>query len=221
MIAQLSKGYYWYLNSEEWKEKRKEFLEIPEEALREAVLNAVMHRDYHFDTAWITVEIYKDRLEISDPGGLPPGMRPEDLGKKSVHRNKMIADLFHRMGDVEKAGSGINRMRDAMIRSGLSDPRFEFTSFFTIIFERKTRVTPHVTPHVTPQVRRILESCSKPCSRGEIQQILDLSDREYLRKAYIAPLLDAGWLTMTIPDKPRSRLQRYLTTEEGRKALEE
>jgi ATP-dependent DNA helicase RecG len=121
--------------------KRKEFLEIPDEALREAILNAVMHRDYHFDTAWITVEMYRDRVEISDPGGLPPGMRPEDLGKKSVHRNKMIADLFHRMGEGEKAGSGINRIRDLLATRGLSDPRFEFTSFFTIILDRKPQVT--------------------------------------------------------------------------------
>ena len=45
--------------------KRKEKLEIPEVVLREAILNAVIHRDYHFDTAWITVEIYRDRVEIS------------------------------------------------------------------------------------------------------------------------------------------------------------
>ena len=48
---------------------RDEILEIPEDALREAVLNAVMHRDYNFDTAWITIEIYRNRVEISDPGG--------------------------------------------------------------------------------------------------------------------------------------------------------
>lgn len=103
----------------------------------------------------------------------------------------------------------------------LSQPKGQFVelkrSVFTIIFERKAQIT----PQVTPQVRKILESCSNPHSREEIQQILDLSDREYLRKAYIRPLLDAGWLTMTIPDRPRSRLQRYLTTEEGRRMLEE
>ena len=64
-----------------------------------------------------------------------------NFDKKSVHRNKMIADLFHRMGEVEKAGSGINRIRDLLATSGLSDPRFEFTSFFTIIFDRKPQVT--------------------------------------------------------------------------------
>mgnify|MGYP006299650315 CR=1 FL=1 len=108
----------------------QEILEIPEEALREAILNAVMHRDYHFDNAWITVEIYKDRLEISDPGGLPPGITLNDLGKKSVPRNKLIADLFHRIGEVEKAGTGINRIKKLISDAGLPEPTFETDSFF-------------------------------------------------------------------------------------------
>lgn len=110
--------------------RRKEILEIPEEALREAILNAVMHRDYHFDNAWITVEIYKDRLEISDPGGLPPGITLEDLGKKSVPRNKLIADLFHRIGEVERAGTGINRIKKLISDADLPEPTFVTDSFF-------------------------------------------------------------------------------------------
>ena len=116
--------------------RRKEILEIPEEALREVVLNAVMHRDYHFDNAWVTVEIYKDRLEISDPGGLPPGITLQDLGKKSVPRNKLIADLFHRIGEVERAGTGINRIKKLTSDAGLPEPTFETDSFFTVKFER-------------------------------------------------------------------------------------
>lgn len=166
--------------------KRKEFLEIPEEALREAILNAVMHRDYHFDTAWITVEIYRDRVEISDPGGLPPGMRPEDLGKKSVHRNKMIADLFHRMGEVEKAGSGINRIRDLLATSGLSDPRFEFTSFFTIILDRKPQVTTELADREV-LLRRAYEGVNEGVGEGVNEGVKLRLSKElvkiYVRKA--------------------------------------
>ena len=166
--------------------KRKEFLEIPEEALREAILNAVMHRDYHFDTAWITVEIYRDRVEISDPGGLPPGMRPEDLGKKSVHRNKMIADLFHRMGEVEKAGSGINRIRDLLATSGLSDPGFEFTSFFTIIVDRKPQVTTELADRGV-LLRRAYEGVNEGVGEGVNEGVKLRLSKElvkiYVRKA--------------------------------------
>ncbi len=197
--------------------KRKEILEIPEEVLREAVLNSVMHRDYHFESANISVEVYRDRVEIADPGGLPPGMKPEDLGKKSVRRNAMIADFFHRIGAVEKIGSGITRMKEMMVSSGLPEPRYEFTSFFTVIFDRR----PQVTPQVTPQVRTMLAACAEPKSREEIQKILALVDRWHLRKAYILPALEAGWLAMTIPDKPRSSKQRYVITEKGKKMMEE
>jgi len=117
---------------------RKEILELPEDALREAVLNAVIHRDYHFNGANVSVEIYRDRVEISDPGELPPGMKPEDMGKKSVRRNKLLADLFHRIGEVEKVGSGILRMKQALKEAGIQPMRFEFTGFFTIIFNRIT-----------------------------------------------------------------------------------
>lgn len=116
--------------------RRKEILEIPDEALREVVLNAVMHRDYHFDNAWITIEIYKDRLEISNPGGLPPGITIDDLGTKSVPRNKLIADLFHRIGEVERAGTGINRIKKLISDAGLPEPTFETDSFFTVKFDR-------------------------------------------------------------------------------------
>jgi ATP-dependent DNA helicase RecG len=115
---------------------RKEIPEIPYDALREAVLNAVIHRDYHFDNANISIEIYRDRVEISDPGNLPPGLKPEDLGKKSIRRNRILADMFHRMGEVEKVGTGIGRIRNALINAGLSEPKFSFGSFFVIKFER-------------------------------------------------------------------------------------
>jgi ATP-dependent DNA helicase RecG len=163
--------------------KRKEILEIPEEALSEAILNAVMHRDYHFDSAWITVEIYRDRVEISDPGGLPPGMRPEDLGKKSVHRNRMIADLFHRMGEVEKAGSGINRIRDLLATRGLSDPRFEFTSFFTIIFDRKPQVTTELADREV-LLRRAYEGVNEGVGEG-VHEAVKLRLSKELVKIYV------------------------------------
>jgi len=125
---------------------RDEILEIPEDALREAVLNAVMHRDYNFDTAWITIEIYRNRVEISDPGGLPSGMSLKDLGKKSVHRNPLIADLFHRLGEVERVGSGIGRIKKALEKAKLPTPKFENTSFYTIIFKRTKKAAKETAP---------------------------------------------------------------------------
>ena len=126
---------------------------------------------------------------------------------------RMIADFFHRIGAVEKIGSGITRMKEMTVSSGLPEPRYEFTSFFTVILARR--------PQVTLQVRTMLAACAEPKSREDIQKILVLSDRWHLRKAYILPALEAEWLAMTIPDKPKSSKQRYVTTEKGKMMMEE
>lgn len=76
------------------------------------LLNAVMHRDWFIEGANVFVQIFSDRIEVSSPGGLPPGIQKDDLGHKSVRRNPFIADLYHRIGFIEKAGTGIERMRE-------------------------------------------------------------------------------------------------------------
>ena len=82
------------------------------------------------------------------------------------------------------------------------------------------QVTPQVTTQVTTQVEAILQAALQPRSREELQQAASLENREHFRKHYLLPLLRAGWLERTIPDRPRSRLQRYKTTELGMSALE-
>jgi len=208
---------------------RREILELPEDALREAVLNAVIHRDYHFNGANISVEIYRDRVEISDPGELPPGMKEADLGKKSVRRNKLLADLFHRLGEVERVGSGILRMRRALLDAGVAPMRFEITGFCTVVFNRQSatesieatpQVNPQVTPQVAPQVKMLKAIEAEAMGRAEIMIKIGLKDREHFRKEYIIPALESGLIEMTIPDKPNSRLQKYRLTEAGRMELE-
>jgi hypothetical protein len=72
---------------------------------------------------------------------------------------------------------------------------------------------------VTPQVAAVLSAAVKPCSRDELQSAADIKHREHFRKQYLLPLLEAGLLEMTIPDKPRSGRQQYRTTALGRAAL--
>ncbi len=82
------------------------------------------------------MDVYDDRVEIVNPGGLPQGLDQRDFGKLSVRRNLIIADLFHRMGKVERIGSGIGRMQDILRASRLKPPQFEITNFFRVIFYR-------------------------------------------------------------------------------------
>jgi ATP-dependent DNA helicase RecG len=118
--------------------KRVEIPEIPFEALREAIINAVCHRDYFEKGANIMVAIFDDKVEISSPGTLVKGITKKNFGKKSILRNANIASLFHRMGYIENMGTGIIRMQELMKKSGLNPIQFEFDSFVTAVFERKT-----------------------------------------------------------------------------------
>jgi len=120
--------------------RRKEIPEIPYEALREAIINATAHRDYFEKGTNIMVEMFDDRIEITNFGGLAKGLKPEDFGKKSVLRNPNIANLLHRAGYIEKMGTGINKMKNLISKAGLPPIKFEFDNFFTVTFERpKTR----------------------------------------------------------------------------------
>lgn len=82
------------------------------------------------------VEIFADRIEITNPGGLVKGLSLEDFGTKSVLRNPNIASLLHRVDYIEKMGTGINKIRKLIKDAKLPPPKFEFGAFFTVIFKR-------------------------------------------------------------------------------------
>ncbi|MFH1910760.1 MAG: ATP-binding protein, partial [Pseudomonadota bacterium] len=116
--------------------QREEIYEIPLDAIREAVVNAVSHRDYFQYGAHTTVEVFDDRIELSNPGGLPKGLPPEEFGKRAMRRNQIIASLLQRVRLVENMGTGINKIRRLLKEAKCAGPRFDFGSFFTIVFPR-------------------------------------------------------------------------------------
>jgi ATP-dependent DNA helicase RecG len=116
--------------------QREEVLEIPEIVFREALVNAICHRSYYEKGAVIMVEIYDDRVEITNPGGLINTITQQEFGTKSFSRNPLIFGLMQRVNLVEKVGSGIKRMREAMKDANLIEPKFEMGGFFTVTFYR-------------------------------------------------------------------------------------
>ena len=115
---------------------RKEVWEIPLTVFKEAIINALSHRDYYEQGAVTMVEVYDDRVEISNPGGLLLAVKKE-FGKKSMSRNPLIFGLFTRMSLVEKIASGIPRMRGEMKEAGLPEPIFTTDGgFFTVELKR-------------------------------------------------------------------------------------
>lgn len=119
------------------KPARDEIWDYPLEALREAVINAVCHRDYTLSSD-IQIRIYDDKLVVWSPGGLPLGITMEDLYKphSSVLRNKGIAGIFYDIGWIEQWGSGIDKMRKACLGAGIPEPFFEEYQGFRVTFRK-------------------------------------------------------------------------------------
>jgi len=104
---------------------REVIWEYPLEALREAIVNAVCHRDY-LDVGHTQVRWYDDHLVFINPGGLPPPLRLEDLKRphRSVPRNRKVAEMFFYVGWIEQWGRGIQKMLDECAAAGLPEPEF-------------------------------------------------------------------------------------------------
>jgi ATP-dependent DNA helicase RecG len=119
--------------------RRENILELPEDALREAVVNAVCHRDYFEKGARVMVEVFDDRVDIASPGSVCKGITPENFGTVSITRNPIIASMFFRIDYIEQMGTGIGRMRNAAREANVAEPKFEFTGFFKVTFKRNEK----------------------------------------------------------------------------------
>ena len=181
---------------------RLELLELPEEALREALLNSIVHRDYFDEGFGVFVEMFDDRVEITNKGKLL--FDRKKLGTISVLRNPLIFDLFYRLKLMEKVGSGINRIKELVKKEGLR-VAFEVDDFFRIIFRRDVlslQKTPQKTPQKPTKLEEgILELLSKNqnLTRDEIAARLTLSSETV--KEYLARLKEKGLLQRVGPDK--------------------
>jgi len=97
-----------------------------EDSVREAILNAVSHRDYRHAGS-VFVRQFQRRLEVVSPGGFPPGVTPENILDRQLPRNRRLADAFEKCGLVERSGQGANRMFEACILEAKPLPDFTGT----------------------------------------------------------------------------------------------
>lgn len=111
--------------------------EVPRKAIAEAVINAIAHRDYNSKGS-IQVSVFKDRIEISNPGHLPPELSLEDLKKDhtSYPRNELLANCLFLTGDIERYGTGTLDIIDSAEKNGLMEPVFQENEGFKVIIWR-------------------------------------------------------------------------------------
>jgi len=124
------------------KVEREERNEYPSDAIREAIVNAICHRDYE-TTGNVQVRIFDDRIEVWNPGSLPDPLTLEDLKKrhKSIPRNPLIAKCFFLIKFIEQWGTGTNEMVKRCLEWGLPEPEFEYVTGDVVVTFMKTKLT--------------------------------------------------------------------------------
>jgi len=116
--------------------KREERTEYPPFAVREALINAVCHRDYRLAGRRIEIRMFDDRLEVQSPGGLPGYITLDNIVEEHFSRNPRIVNGLFQWGFIEELGLGIDRMIESMVQAGHPQPTFRATPYsFTVILQ--------------------------------------------------------------------------------------
>lgn len=195
---------------------RRDKTEYPVDAIREAILNALIHRDYsiHTEGTPVQIDFFSDRLEIHSPGSLYGRMSVEQLGiAKPDLRNPALAVMAETLTSAEHRYSGIPTMRRTLREHGLPEPKFENrrNEFVVIFYNGAVPQEPTRQPVAERTLDTLEDFCRTPRSRNEIAEYLGVKTTFYAMQHYVKPLLECGTLAMTIPEKPKSRNQKYYT----------
>jgi len=211
--------------------------EIPRVVISEAIVNAVAHRDYT-NNGSVQVMLFKDRLEIRNPGSLPLGWTVEKLKQlhTSVPRNLLLAEPMYQAGYIERLGTGTSDMVTNANEVGLVDPVFLQEDTFNVAIYRQgygadnqvpmeyrpsTDQVPMEYRRSTVEVRNLLKALVGEMSRKEMQMALQLKHEGNFRENYLEPALQENLIQMKFPDSPKHPKQRYLLTEKGEKIVKQ
>jgi len=187
---------------------RYDIYEIPLEALREAVANAIIHRDYSMSGTSLMVEVHEDRVSIKNPEGLPAGMDMKLLMHTSVRRNELIADIFSRIDKAERMASGLPRIMRLMSEADLLEPVIESNTFFEIIFKRDKRYTSATEyPEATVDIK------SEKLSARQVEILQILQDRKLAPTEIIDALLNPASPRTLSRDLQVLKDKGYIDTE--------
>ena len=193
---------------------REDRQDYPIIAIREAIVNALVHRDYSIHTEGMPIQIimFEDRMEIRNPGGLYGRIRVDQLGKVQLDtRNPMLASSLEVLGITENRYSGIPTIKKEMKKYNLREPEFldERGNFVVKFYKEVARN--EAEEIIDEETNNLLIFCKTPRTRQEICDYLGLSSVTYAIQKHIMPLVESGKIKLSIPDKPKSPKQLYFS----------
>ena len=202
---------------------------IPPDAMREILVNALIHRDYTIAGGAVSLAIFDDRVEVWSAGRYPAGITAEMLTRDhpSVQRNPLIAEVFYRTGLIEKWGRGTNRVAEMCGARGIAPPEFaEIGGAAVVTFRVTVRQTggegaeSRAESRAESLERRVLALAQGgEVSKAGMAAALGLRTVTGQLNRAVAGLLGQGLLSLTLPATPKSRLQKYRLTDKGRAFL--
>ena len=198
--------------------RREEQLEIPIEALREALTNALCHRLMDSPSGSVGISVFDDRVEIENTGHLPNELTTETIKQphRSYPQNPIIADALYMTAFLESWGTGVSRMVEACKVVGLPEPEYGTDGGFVwITFKRPNSVTnPNTNPNGAQQLsdkhKEILAFCIVPRSSREILEHIGVTYHNKNIEKFINQLIGLKLLRRTIPNNPYSPYQKYV-----------
>ena len=208
--------------------------ELPAQAVTEAIVNAVVHRNYTSNGS-VQVMLFKDRLEVWNPGKLPQGMTIAKLSKEHTSNpvNPALANPVYLSGYIEQMGTGTTDIIDHCLAYGLRKPEFHQDEDFRVVLWRpevqeggkergKERGTERGTEKgnvellVNKKIARIVLAIRGDTKTArEIMEIMQLKGEDNFRKRYLHPSIDFGFVRSLYPEAYKRRDQAYYLTEKG------
>ena len=194
--------------------REKTVLNYPDWALRELLMNACMHRDYQSNMP-IRLYQYEDRIEILNAGGLYGEARPENFPTVNDYRNPIVAEAMRGLKYVNMFNRGIERVKRLLQENGNPEPIFnvdKITAFEVVVkpsLSLNLVTDQEKVTKLNDTLNDIIEFCSTPRSLSEIMTHVGLKHRYNVKHRYIDPLIEGGFIEMTVPEKPNSKDQKY------------
>ena len=212
---------------------------LPPDAVKEAIVNAVAHRDYTSNGS-VQVMLFRNRLEVWNPDQLPYGLTVSKLLEphKSLPANPLIADPLFWTGYVDKVGTGTEDIVNLCKEKGLKEPEYHQEEDFRVVIWRRNpekglsegpseglskglsrdQVSTKLNQKwekIEPMIR-LLENTS---SAADLRSVMGMNNATKFKNNYLNPLIELGVVEMTQPESPNSPTQRYRLTEAGKGLL--